>query len=207
VVVDREPEQVAGVIARLHRDAYQGKPACPVEVVDKRTYETIQRLAAHGLVNIAGQQSQEMHRSPALKRPGPTPEEVKHKRAAQLAADAEKKLKMSQVLAQGGFLAEAIGPVRDSVELSVRALFVLAGNQDAGKAREPLPARRIHGELVSCGWLDADEASQVSALREMASDGEDVDDATAQRLVEAGANIVRKANAALAREALKVGPR
>ena len=97
VVVDRQPEQVAGVITRLHRDAYEGKSACPVEVLDKRTYETIQRLATHGLVNIAGQQSQEMHRSPGLKRPGPTPEEMQRKLAAQLAADAEKKLKMSQV--------------------------------------------------------------------------------------------------------------
>jgi len=203
VVVDRQPEEVAGVITRLHRDAYEGKPAGCVEVLDKRTYETIQRLATHGLVNIAGQQNQEMHRSPALKRPGPTPEQMQRKRATQLAADAEKKLKMSQVLAQGGFPAEALGPIRDSVELSVRALFVLAGDQDAGKATEPLPARRIHGELVSCGWLDAADASQVSSLREMASDGEGIDDATAQRLVEAGASIVRKASDALAREALK----
>jgi hypothetical protein len=108
------------------------------------------------------------------------------------------------VLAEGGFVTEALGPVREAVELSVQALFFLAGNQDAGNAAQPLSARRIHGELVSCGLLDAADASQVSLLREMASDGEDIDEATAYRVVEAGANIVRKASAALAREALKV---
>ena len=77
---------------------------------------------------------------------------------------------MSQVLAQGGFLAEALGPVRDSVEFSVRALFVLAGDQDAGKTTEPVPARRVYGELVNCGLLDAADASQISSLREMAPD-------------------------------------
>ncbi len=203
VVIDREPDQVAGVLKRLHRSAYGRKPAGSVEILDKYTYETIQRLTKAGIVNVPGIGTQEVHRSPSLKRAGPTPEEKRRKRAAGLAADAEKKLKMSRVLADGGFPAEAVGPVRDSVELAIRALAVLAGNEDAGRSSDALPAAVIQGQLVGGDFLDAADAAQVSVLREVAADGDGVDKATARRLIEAGSAIVEKTSAHLTTEALR----
>jgi hypothetical protein len=51
---------------------------------------------------------------------------------------------MGQVLAKGGFAAEAVPPVRDAVELSVRALALLAGIDAAGDGDGAPPDRGGH---------------------------------------------------------------
>jgi hypothetical protein len=198
VVVDRDTEKVAEVIQRLHRDAYGKTSAGPLEVLDRQTFETMQRLANLGWLKTPD--STELHRSPALERPGPTPEEKRRKLARGLAENAGRKLDMGRLLAQGGFPSEALLPVLDAVELALRALAALAGietNEDS------LAASVIHEKLVMPGFLEADDAARVSLLRELATTAGEIDPETARSQVEAGAAIVEKADAALVKDDLR----
>jgi len=202
VVVDRDPEQVAGVVRRLHKEAYGGVPPGPVEVLDRRTYETLQRLADLGLVRFDGGAGAELHRSEGLKRPGPTPEEKRREKAAELAGEAGKKIRMGQVLADGGFPKEALAPVREAVELAVRALAVLSGIEEAGASADPVPAGAIRGKIVPPGFLTAGDADRIASLRELAGASSGIDDDTARSQVESGAGIVDHAMAVLAKAEL-----
>jgi hypothetical protein len=111
---------------------------------------------------------------------------------------------MGRVLADGGFPVEALAPVREAVELCVRALAVQAGNDAAGQSPDPLPAAAIHKELVGADRLDAADAAQISTLRELSGgDGGGIDEATARRLIDAAQKFLEKVHAALARHALR----
>jgi hypothetical protein len=202
VVVDRDAEQLAGVVQRLHAEAHGKEPAGPVEVLDRVTYETIQRLEKLGWVKLASGAEAELHRSAGLKRPGPSPEERRRNRATELAGEAGKKLRMGRLLAEGGFPSEALAPVRDAVELALRALAVLCGIEAAGASSDPVAAAVLHGELVGSGLLSVEDAARASALRELAGAPAALDGKSAKRLVEEGGAIVENAEAALAREAL-----
>jgi len=198
VVVDRDTEKVADVIQRLHRDAYGKTPAGPLEVLDRQTFETMQRLANLGWLKTPD--STELHRSPRLERPGPTPEEKRRKLARGLAEDAGRKLGMGRLLAQGGFPSEALPPVRHAVELALRALAALAGIETND---DPLAATVIHEKLVQPGFLEPDDAARVSLLRELAEAPGKIDPETARSQVEASAAIVEKADAALVKDDLR----
>ena len=110
---------------------------------------------------------------------------------------------MGQVLAKGGFTAEAVPPVRDAVELSVRALALLAGIDAAGDANGAVTAAVIQGTLVAKDFLAGSDAANVSVLREVAAAPDGADGSTARRLIEAGTRIVEKASARCARDALR----
>ncbi len=91
---------------------------------------------------------------------------------------------MGRLLSEGGFCTEALAPVHQAVELAVRALALLSGDDAAGANDDPIPAAALHKQIVSAGLLLPADAAQVSALREMAS---------------SAASIVEKTDAALMR--------
>jgi len=201
VVVDREPEQVAGVIQRLHRQAFAGTDReNQLEVLDRQTFEVIQRLAGLGLVKIAG--GTDIHRSATLAPAGPSAEEKRRQEAGELVSRAERKLDMGRLLAQGGYPGEALAPIHEGVELAIRAMAVLSGGDEKnGDGQHPVATAVIQGLLVGKGLLEAAEAAQVSVLREMAKAGR-ADEDTTGRLLASGRCIVAKARATLAQPAV-----
>ena len=106
---------------------------------------------------------------------------------------------MGRLLAEGGYPGEALTPIHESVELAIRAMAVLVGQDENGG--DPVPAAVIHGHVVGKGLLATTDAAQVSVLREIAATG-GVDEATARSLVASGQSIVEKAGAALVRKSL-----
>ncbi len=198
VVVDREAEQVAGVVRRLHaRTLAAGR----VEVLDRRTLETIERLAALGFVSLPGTDAAELFRSAGLGRPGPSADERRLDRARDLLTRAERKARMARVLAGGGFAAEGLAPLREAVETALRGLTVLSGDGGAFERPHSVDASVLHGRLVPEGFLDAAEASWVSSLRELAGRA-DLEDRKARDLIAKGGALLDKAQAAVARAAL-----
>ncbi len=201
VVVDHSSDKVKEIVHKLYQNAYGKGEQLPVEVLDKQTYESIQRLSRIGMVTLAGESTKEIHRSPALKHSCPSPEENRRKRAGELSSEADKKLRMGHVLAEGGFLCEAIVPVRDAVELAIRALAVFSGNDKAGTCTDPLPVHTIYSQIIPKGLIEEKDVAQISILREMARVSE-IEKSSARSMIEAGTTIVKKANTALTVEAL-----
>jgi hypothetical protein len=200
VVVDGDADQAAGVIRRLHARAL-GEAGGSVEVVDRNTFETIERLASLGLVTLPGQPGAELHRGPGVARRGPSPEELRLDRARELSAQAERKAQMAGVLAKGGFPAEGLAPLRDAVELALRGLTVLSGDDVAWEKPDAVTASVLHARVVPAGLLVPGDASWVSSLREL-STTDAVEETLARQLVTAGEKLIGSAQATIARWSL-----
>ena len=204
VVVDDGAEQLRPVVERLHRGSgLEGK----VEVLDRQTFEAIERLAALGLVTFpAGREAAtELIRSPAFKRPGPSPQQIRRRKGEALLDQARRKAKVAEVLESGGFGCEALAAVREGVEIAMRVLAWMGrpAVEGAGADEPPdtVPASTIHAEIVGRGFLSAEDASIVSTLRDLTGSQQLTDEA-ADRLLSPGLEIIENAGAALARAAL-----
>jgi hypothetical protein len=77
-----------------------------VEVIDRRSYETMQRLAGAGVLPLSGQ-GQELFRSGRLAESVAEQRRQRLTRGAEVIGAAERKLRMVLLLAEGGFLARA----------------------------------------------------------------------------------------------------
>jgi hypothetical protein len=91
-----------------------------VEVVDRRAYDAIGRLAGTGA--LAGA-SDELHRSPSL-----AGAERQQAKGAEFLGNAERKLRMALLLADGGFAAEALPVLDECLALAAKARKVMAGD-------------------------------------------------------------------------------
>jgi superfamily II DNA or RNA helicase len=112
-VLDLAPDALAAEAKRLSERA-NGAAALPVEVIDRATWQTMQRLAGAGLLQLAEPGARPLYRSPELApADGAGPSAA---RAAELLEQAGRSLRMATVLAGGGFpeesrllLAKALG--------------------------------------------------------------------------------------------------
>jgi hypothetical protein len=98
-----------------------------VELVDRSAWNSIRRLAEAGIIRLP-QAEEILHRSPAL---SDSPEAAAHAirlRKNRVAADwldqAERKLRMAALLADGGFSDEALPPVGDAGAMALRGLAI-----------------------------------------------------------------------------------
>lgn len=198
VVVDDEAERLAPVVGRLYAGSGQ---TGSLEVLDRKTFETFERLVSKGLASWPDKGGVDVQRNAALKRSGPSPEEARRRRAGLHLEQAERKARVADALGSGGFHREALAATRDGVDLALRGLLCLAGQEEEGKERTPegggtSPLIR----LSAAGLLADQEAARVAFLRELA-DAEDVGDDAARRAVASGLEIIRTASATVARAA------
>lgn len=104
----------------------------PVEVLDRAAYETMQRLG----VGLGPAAPQPLFRSPLL---DPSASELaaeRRQRGTVLLGDAGRKLRMALLLAEGGFAAEALPALEETLSLAETARRLLAGME----APAPEPA-------------------------------------------------------------------
>jgi len=210
VVVDEGAEQLRPVIARLHRESGQ---TGDIEVLDRRTFETLERLAALGLIVWPEKGVHETHRSPALKRAGPAPETALRREAERLMGEADRKAKMVRLLAEGRFHVEAVAALKETLETTLRALMCAADTafpvkgEPAGEAKRPVDvsAVEIQSRLVAQGILSEGEAAHALLLRGLAA-SPDLPAETAEGMIGPGLALIESAGAALARAALSDAP-
>lgn len=98
-----------------------------VEVIDRRSYETMQRLAGAGALPSSGQ-GQELLRSDRLAASAAEQRRQRLARSAEVLGAAERKLRMALLLAEGGFAAEAMPALDECVALAANARSLMAGN-------------------------------------------------------------------------------
>ena len=101
-----------------------------VEVIDRRSYETMQRLAGAGVLPLSGQ-GQELFRSGRLAESVAKQRRQRLARGAEVMGAAERKLRMVLLLAEGGFLAEAMPMLDECVTLASNARSLMTGDAKA----------------------------------------------------------------------------
>ena len=106
--------------------ATESSPEAQVEVLDYATYQLLQRLQEQGIIAFTGK-TKSLFRSPELgEEPAQTPippQRFPEKAAAKL-AEADRKRKMSGLLAGGELHAEALPPIFDAYRTSIEALYI-----------------------------------------------------------------------------------
>ena len=127
-------DEDAAAAEQQRRDAGEGPR---IEVLDRRSYDTIQRLTGIGALQTAPTPSQELHRSPRLAATGAEPDRQRLAKGAEFLGNAERKLRMALLLAEGGFAAEAMPALDACLQLAANARRLMTG-EDVVSARRPL---------------------------------------------------------------------
>jgi hypothetical protein len=137
-----------GDAAEAERQRRAGTRGPGVEVLDRTTYETIQRLSGAGVLQAPPGRRQELFRSPRLPAPVAEGEQARAAKSAELLGGAERKLRMALLLAQGGFAAEAMPSLNECLALAADARKLMTGDKPTGEADAPEPSAALTGAPV-----------------------------------------------------------
>lgn len=140
-----------------------------LEVIDTATYEILQHLAAAGVIQFTPPQDKVAARSP-------TDEDKEARKKRQQKMRIEKHLKtslekqrMSQLLADGGFISEALQPLCVALDEALMAVAIKSADGVDEKDDGKLSISRI-GQLQSDFKLPVDTVSTVAMLRHESND-------------------------------------
>jgi hypothetical protein len=129
----------ATVVREREHLAQAGADAPAVEVLDRATHETIERLTASGVLQASGEAAHDVVRSPSLQ---PSAEMVTRQRlvkCAEFLGSAERKLRMALLLAQGGFAEEAMPALNACLDLANTARAAMRGEAEDAEMEADVP--------------------------------------------------------------------
>ncbi len=181
------PEVGAEVEAAVGRCFGEGPEAPRLEVLDRATYEAVRRLADAGVLQLfLGGDGEPLYRSPVLSATSSRRDELRRRRLANARehlAAAERKLRMTRLLAGHGFGAEAVTPLAESLDAGLLALARFAGID--GESALDLGARleerfgppavegvKLLGLLKAMGSEDLEDTAPAGALEDWVERGE-----------------------------------
>ena len=201
-VIDGPIEQSRHLAERLVRENFSASKECPLfEIMDRTTYETIQRLTDAGFLKIDKKSIQQFHCSPAFSDRASEEKEKIRKQAQKVFSEADRKMRMGSVLAEGGFPLEALIPVTQAVELALKASAYLAG-EDGGDSKDDLSLALIQSRIIPTGSLPENAVAIVASLRESAQKAEELDQDAARNLIQSGQQLIDHVSQAVNRSAL-----
>jgi superfamily II DNA or RNA helicase len=156
-VLDLDGEALA-VEAKRHEACREVGPA--VDVIDRSSWLAMQRLAASGMITMADGQSRVLHQSPDFAAATDLSFDPQA-RTAELRAEAERSLRMAQVLAAGGFPDEALPLIAKAIGIGAAARLAALGELAAGTTiATPAQVR----DLVDRGALAPQAETALAAL-------------------------------------------
>lgn len=158
-----------------------------LELMDRSTYDTIQRLIETGVLNTNRGQSKTLHRAPAMESPPDDGQAQRLTEAREQLAKGEHKQRMAQLLADGGFLLEALPPMREAVEISLRALLQWRNKS----CSLPIPLDLIESALIEEDLLPAQALTLISRLTK--DQPAATDEGEAEDLVKQGSMLMERA--------------
>jgi len=165
-VVDGSIDQVTPIADRLLRETFAGADSCPaLELLDRHTFETIQRLTQAGVLRIESSRAKVLYAAPSLVSPVENERERLRKIAQTLMEETTRKMKLSAHLRAGGFVAEALPSMAEAVELALKALCCLADNE-CDSSSEPVPLSAVEGLLMDRQLVSAELSPLVKRLRD-----------------------------------------
>jgi len=189
-VIDGPVEQSNHLAERLLRENFSASKEPPMlEIMDRTTYETIQRLTETGFLKTEKSFVHQFHCSPAFADSASAERERLRKEAHKVFSEADRKMRMSTLLAEGGFPLEALSPLGQAVELALKASAYSAGEDGAG-SEEELSLALIQSRIIPAGSLPENAVAIVASLRESAQKAEGLDEATARDLIKSAGQLI-----------------
>jgi hypothetical protein len=195
-VVDGPVEQTRPLAERLLRESFAGATPPALEVLDRNTFETVQRLLKAGVLQL-NSQTVVLHQNSAAGEAQTAERERRRQEAQKIMDQAARKARMSAVLKDGGFETESLPSLCEAVELSLKAALTLEGR---AAASEPVPLRDVESVLVANGLVPDEAAGPIARLREASQTP--APPPSVPGLFTAGQRIVNHVQEAIARYAL-----
>jgi len=202
VVIDGPVDQSKHLANRLLRESFSESKDLPsLEMIDRSTYETIQRLTNTGFLKMDKNSVRQFHSSPAFADRALIERERSQKKAQKIFSQAERKMQMSSVLTEGGFPLEALTPLSQAVELTLKAAAYLAGEDDAD-SEENLSLTHIQSRIIPTGLLPDNAVAIVASLRESVQQPEELDEDATRNLIQSSQELINQVSQALNKSAL-----
>jgi len=200
-VVDSSAPDAASTLERLFSQSVgEGADEVKLEVMDRQTYETLQRLVDAGVVAVAARATRRLHCGAGFEKGATVTRKAEARRlqeAQQLSRNAERKWKMATVLAAGGFAEEATVPMTEAIDLGLKALACLAGEE----TEDAVPSSIIESSLIPAGLLPADHAGWIAELRSVPP-GEELSEARAKAILDRSDQVLQGISQAIQKRAL-----
>lgn len=181
-VADQVDEPLRASLKRAIAVSY-GESGPNLEVIDRATFETIQRLMQSGILRPGTHASEALYQSASIQQGAAAD---RRRAALEQLSRADRPRKMAMLLIEGGFVVEACKPMRDAVEAATKALAALAGEHDT----EIVPLRVVTSHLIGRGWLPADAVASIARLREIEAG---IDETHARTLIEQSTKLLESA--------------
>ncbi|MFZ0428753.1 MAG: DEAD/DEAH box helicase [Acidobacteriota bacterium] len=169
-VVDGPAEQCESILRKSLKESFPPDSARPsLDIVDRGTFETIQRLIGTGHLRPVTETARRLYENPDFEAKPPA-RPSRHTEAQKIFDPARRKLEMSELLWENGFTSEALPSLLGVVDTSLRALAFLrdvAMTDELGPFESPV----LSSLLESLGVGEA-EISAISRLNELGQDQE-----------------------------------
>jgi len=177
VVLEGAPAELTEARQRLADTAEQaGIPS--IEIVERSAWETIRRLAGAGLVRLA-EAGDVLHRSSALDQAPEPADQTKRIRNRRVALDwlnqADRKLRMATLLADGGFAEEALPPLGEVAFLAIRGLALIADSDLEPATAEAMPEAELTELAVVRAQLPPGSIAGLASIGSAADGAPDLD--------------------------------
>lgn len=150
-----------------------------LELIDRNTFETIQRLINAGVLSMGAAPAQTLH---STANPAVNPDAERKKQFIEVQkriAATERQQRMATLLADGGFVVEALAPLSEAIEAVLNALAFLYHES----SNDPVSDHLIESALLSDAWLTEDAVKLVACLR---ADRENITENAASDLLRQG---------------------
>ncbi len=138
-----------------------------LKLLDHKTFAAVQQLIGAGMLSAGPGATRTLYAA------GDEAEQTAPQRQLTLARQhldkSERKRCMARLLADGGFVAEALAPMREAVEIALQALAIWQGQT----AEIPLQEKQIDALLLQTHILPADTLSLLAHLREPLNTGDE----------------------------------
>jgi superfamily II DNA/RNA helicase len=178
--------------ANLQKSVQDNLPGYSLELLERNTFETIQRLIESGVLSL-NPAGATLHQSASVEKSQKKLHDVQLKKARQRLQQAERKHEMALLLAKGGFEAEAVPPLQEAVEMSLESVAILENHEV-----RPLSIHCIDTMLSGRAKLPANTVKLVARLRE----DKQFNDDDASVLLEQGTTLIQHVSEVLNKAAL-----
>ena len=139
-----------------------------LKLLDRQTFATIQELIEAGLLSAPRESTQTLYQATNEEQPAADGQAKRLSEALAHLEQGRHKQRMAEVLKDGGFLVEALAPMREAVETALQALLLWRGRP----IEEAPSLGLIDSMLVQTKLLPGETLSHLARLRDEANEAE-----------------------------------
>ncbi len=158
-VVDKVDSELANHFNQRLQEHHGANPP-QLELLDRATFEILQRLAAAGVIQFTHPPDEQVYDAQSDSNKAAHEQQRRQALSRKHLKAAAEKQRMSQLLANGGFISEALPPLSEALNQALTAAAVAGGTANG----DTLSIAQI-GELQTAYKLPADTVATTAALR------------------------------------------